>query len=98
MGGNKMIKMQAKFRVFEVAEIKGAQGEIYSQRVRLSAVYGNTEENRKWAKATPSGTLDITIDNPGAFNILKYGDEVILNFDLIDASGIGKPSREGATV
>ena len=47
----------------------------YSERVKLNAVYGggtNAEDNT-FAQATPSGTLELCIDNPKAQGQLKPG-------------------------
>ncbi len=84
-----MSDLRAKFRVWEVAELKGPKGQVISQRIKLSAVYSNTEENKKWAMATPSGQIEITIDNPLAYNILNYGDEVYIDFHVASTQPIG---------
>jgi hypothetical protein len=77
-----MPNLRAKMRVYEVAELKGPDGEVLSERVKLSAVYGDSPENKEWARATPAGQLELTIDNPGAFGALKYGDEVYLDLTV----------------
>lgn len=46
---------------------------IHQQRVRLNAVYGKGEANKRWSKATPMGSLELTISNPEAFNVLDPG-------------------------
>ena len=93
-----MSKLKAKFKVFEVAELKGPNGEVLSQRIKLHAVYGSTEENKRWAKATPAGSLELTIDNSSAFNTFKYGDEVYLDFDIAEISPLDRPSTVGGAV
>ena len=47
----------------------------YSDVVELCAVYGGTTnaEDNTYAKASPSGTLKLQIDNPTARGIFKPG-------------------------
>ncbi len=73
----------ARFRVSELAELKGVENQILSQRIKLSAVYGGTLENKTWAMATSFGAIGVQIDNPVAFNIFKFDDEVILDFTIV---------------
>jgi len=42
-----------------------------SGTVKLVPVYGNSEENKSWSKATPSGELSMFISNPAAFAVFK---------------------------
>lgn len=53
------------------------------EQVKLGAVYSDKEgsANKEWAKATPSGSLELTIDNPGAHGRLKPG--MFVYVDLI---------------
>jgi hypothetical protein len=48
---------------------------VQQEVVKLGAVYSSKEgsANAAWAKATPAGHLELTIDNPGAHGILKAG-------------------------
>lgn len=58
----------------------------YSDRVNLVAVYGgstNAEDNT-YAKATPTGSLELQIDNPSARGIIKPDAEFYV--DLIPIS------------
>jgi hypothetical protein len=56
-------------------------GEKYAERVKLSAVTtGPNEENKSWAKYTPLGSLEMQIDNPGAFEKFERGKEYFLDF------------------
>jgi len=51
------------------------------QTFRFGAVYDNgTEENRRFAKATPSGTLEMTVDNPPAQAFFELGKTYYLDF------------------
>lgn len=61
--------IRAKMRVQEVTI------NDYSDKVKLSAVYGgsNNAEDNSYAKATPSGSLELQIDNPNARGVIKPG-------------------------
>lgn len=52
---------------------------------RFQAVYdqGLAEEDRSFAKATPSGTLEIQVDNPNAQ--FKIGANYYLDFTPVEA-------------
>jgi hypothetical protein len=54
----------------------------YSESVSFMAVYSPdpTSENYAWSQATPSGSLSMTITNPGAFGHFKQGAEYYLDF------------------
>lgn len=63
-------KIRAKMTCQEVT--KTAYG---AEKVRMTAVYGgstNAEDNT-FAKATPSGTLELQIDNPEAQGVVTPG-------------------------
>jgi len=51
-----------------------------SERVKLSAVYGNGEENKTYAKATPSASVEMTVDNPEAHGAFVPGREYYVDF------------------
>ena len=69
--------IRAKFTVQSVT--KHAYG---GEEVKLCPVYGSgdNKSNAEWAKATPSGSLTMTIDNPGAQGKLVPGKEYFLDF------------------
>lgn len=53
------------------------------ERVTLNAVYESgapTAENVRFAKATPNGRIEMTIDNPDAWGIFVPGDQVYVDF------------------
>lgn len=72
----------AKFRVASVTDFG------YSKEIKLSAVYegelGPNEENRRFAKATPNGSLTMTVDNPYASDQFGVGGEFYLHFVPVD--------------
>lgn len=49
-------------------------------------------ENASFTKATPNGTVEMTIDNPDALNYFKAGDEVYVDFTKV--SGPGAPASQ----
>lgn len=55
---------RAKFKCLEVTDLG------WSKKVKLQVVYegslGDNEENKRFTKATPSGEIWMTIDNPAA--------------------------------
>ncbi len=59
--------VRAKFRCNSITEFQG--GKSYN----FNAPYGS-EENKKWAAATPNGKLEITINNHDAqkFEVGKH--------------------------
>ena len=58
----------------------------YSHTVKLHAVYSSTNnpEDNTYAKASPSATLEMQIDNPTAQGLLKPGMKVYV--DLTEAT------------
>lgn len=88
--------IQAKFRCSTVTDIvydewdheaKKHTGRKVkgSEQVSLHAVYASSESdpNKSWAKATPSGSLLMSIDNPAAWGAFKPDHEYILTFEEV---------------
>lgn len=51
----------------------------------FSAVYDNgTPENQRFTKATPSGTLEMIVDNPDALKQFELGKSYYLDFTLAE--------------
>jgi hypothetical protein len=68
--------VRAKFRVDAIKQ--WAYG---GKTLELSAVYDDgIEENRRFAKATPSGKMEIQIDNPSAAEFFELGKSYYLDF------------------
>lgn len=72
--------IRAKMFVNTVSKVShgshaGPEHSLAQEVVKLGVVYSSHDEspNKKWAKATPAGHLELTIDNPGAHGILKAG-------------------------
>lgn len=74
------MSVRAKFRVNSVEDFG------QSKKVNMAPVYegslGDNEENRRFTKASPSGSLTLTIDNPYASDQFAYGQEWYLDFNL----------------
>lgn len=48
--------------------------------LKFSAVCNGTEENQNFHKYTPSGVLEMTVDNPSALEFFELGKEYYLDF------------------
>lgn len=73
------MKIRAKMQVQTI------ETNMWSDIVKFACVYGgsNNAEDNTFAKATPSGSMTIQIDNPAARGKLKAGDVVYV--DIIPA-------------
>ena len=82
-----MPELRAKFRVSSVQETNNREtGEKEQEYVSIHAVYSSdpNSENAQWSKWTPAGSLSMTINNPGAFGILKANQEFYLDFTAVE--------------
>ncbi len=84
--------MRAKMRCDAITENRqGAEGtpsEKYAETVMLSPVYGvDGSANAEWSKATPSGSLTMTITNPEAWGKLKAGAFYFVDLTEAPAEG-----------
>jgi hypothetical protein len=68
------MNVRAKFRVLCVTDF-GQQ-----KRVELMPVTGGSEENKAFWKYTPSGKIEMTIDNPPASEVFAPGKEFYVDF------------------
>ena len=55
---------------FQVVSIKHFTSKNTWSEVELQAIYGGTPEENTYAKATPSGTITMTITNPEVVALL----------------------------
>ena len=46
-----------------------------SQRVKLFSVMGGSDENERFYKASPSGNIELTIDNPAVHGFFAEGEQ-----------------------
>lgn len=68
---------------FTVSEITSYQ--YGSQKITLAAQYDpNLPEDQKYAKATPSGTITMTVDNPPAAEYLEIGKSFYVDFTKVE--------------
>ncbi|OCK53186.1 hypothetical protein BA768_01125 [Chryseobacterium sp. CBo1] len=74
-----MKTVKAKFKCEAVTNFETAK------EVKLSAVYGTSEENKDFSKYTPSGHLSIRIDNETeASTYFEPGSEYYLEFSKVE--------------
>lgn len=66
--------MRAKFRLQSVTDY-GNQ-----KRLEFNAVTSGSDENKSWAKFTPSGRIEMMVDNLPAVEGFSPGDEFYLDF------------------
>lgn len=52
--------------------------------VGLMAVYGDSEENKKFFQATPYGELHMGILNPDALSLFEVGKEYYIDFSKVE--------------
>lgn len=76
--------IRAKFNVSEVADLRYSAGEGKNrERIKMNAVYATgapEAENVSFAKATPSGTVELLVDNPEVFGFFEPGREFYVEF------------------
>lgn len=65
-----MSTVRAKFNVAEITKYGNNGG----GKVVLLPVLGNSEENKEFWKMTPSGKLELWIDNPDAMSAFDFGE------------------------
>ena len=76
-----MATIRAKFKC--MAETRSAYGQEGARQYRFQAMYDpDLPEDQRFAKATPSGTLEIHVDNPSAQFTL--GADYYLDFVPVD--------------
>ena len=63
-----MPQVRAKFRVTGIELYESPEG---SGNVKLTAGNDKEGDNVDWSKWTPSGTIQMMITNPEAFNVFK---------------------------
>ena len=70
----------AKFKVNQVNDY-GSYRQIH-----LSPVYcpDKSSPNYSWSQATPSGKMEMTITNPGAYEQLGIGKTFLMTFEEVD--------------
>ncbi len=80
------MSVRAKFMVTEVTEnyLRDGNGDVRkygATKIVLIPQYDSSiEEDRRFAAATPSGRIELYIDNPAALEYLKPGHEFYADF------------------
>jgi hypothetical protein len=77
------MNVKAKFYVSSVAEQAHSPGQRPpdSKVVRLAAATG--QGNEQWSRWTPSGTIEMTINNPAAYEQFQVGQYVEITFESV---------------
>lgn len=70
------MQIRAKFVVSTVTK------QVGQEQVTLCAVTSGSEENKSFAKYTPSGVLNLTIDNPATVGFFEPGREYYLDITV----------------
>lgn len=77
------MQVKAKFICNQVIDYDNGNG-YTSREVKFSAIYGQEGENAQFAKATPSGNLNMYIDKgTEAYDHFKPGKKYYLTFDEV---------------
>lgn len=78
--------VQALFAVNDVLERKDAEDQPMSRLVRLSPVYENNPDhpNYHFWKATPTGSMEMQINNAAAFGFFRPGKKYLLTFEEVE--------------
>jgi hypothetical protein len=77
--------MIAKFKLVAKTDYGiGKPGEVTSSQVVFTPVASGSEENKTFWKYTPSGKLEMQIDNPLAVAGLRLGAEYYLEFTEVN--------------
>lgn len=74
------MSVKAKFRCSEVAHVDYGNGYSVS-KVLLFPVYDNSEENKEFWNATPTGRLEMDIRNEAAAKHFEAGKEYYLSIE-----------------
>lgn len=73
-----MTDMRAKFKLqsVEVSE--------YGEKLKFSAITGNSPEDNSYSKYTPSAQLEMTVTNPDLHGKFKPGQSFYVDFTRAD--------------
>lgn len=75
------MNVRGKFRVTK--HVKHAQDNSYVE-IELQAQYSNTPEDNTYAKATPSGSINMTVTVPEVVDALPIGKTFYVDFSPAD--------------
>lgn len=57
-----------------------------NQTGKLSAVYGDTDENKTFSQYTPSASLEMMVNNPNAIGFYEAGYEYLITIEKLTKS------------
>lgn len=87
--------VRGKFQVTKVASMNWSPT---AKEITFQAIYDTTtEENKRFSKATPSGSITMTVDNPSASNELALGSTFYVDFSAVPCKTEGCEFAEGHT-
>jgi len=75
------VSVVAKFKCDRVE--KQGQGDDAFANVWLTPVIADTDENKTWSKYTPSGSMNMGITNPAAFDQFVEGAEYLITLEMV---------------
>ena len=92
---------RAKFKVqsYETQLQHTNEGERECRNVRLTAVYGDSEENKRFFQFTPNGTIQIGLLREETWKQFELGKEYYVDFTPADGTGLvqrGSPEHAKA--
>lgn len=75
--------VRAKFQVTEVTQYGNQYG--HGKRIKLTPVYDDTiPENKRFAQATPSGSLEMHVNNPSAEQEMQVDRTFYVDFTPVE--------------
>jgi hypothetical protein len=74
---------RALFTVNDLLKRENAEGQTTSIVVKMNPSY-ETGANKAFFEATPTGSLEMTITNPAAFDLFKSGKKFWLDFTPVE--------------
>lgn len=69
------MNIRAKMQCFAVTRMAGEQ-----ETVVLTAVHGDSEENKTFSRWTPAAKLEMSVTNPAALGAFVPGEEYYVDF------------------
>lgn len=73
--------VKAKFMCVSVGTQRYTKGGRGTNLVKLNAVYGDSEENKKFFEATPSGSIELNTVKDEAAAQFEPGEEYFVTFE-----------------
>jgi len=77
--------VRAKFTVSAITTRKHWEGDAFIAEIELQTVHGNSEENKKFFAASPSGQIKLGVLNPDAAKQFTPGQAFYVDFTPAEA-------------